>query len=277
MSCFDHADLTDVELLDRIATIVSRAAATIFAVDPASAAWRAKPDQSPVTEADERSNQIIMEQLSRLLPGLPIVSEESKPLPATLGRYFALVDPLDGTREFLAGRDEFTVNVALVRDGLPTLGVIAAPAQRTMWRGLVGYGAERLMLEPGQDMGKATQKVAISTRARPDAGLIATVSRSHFDRKTAKLMAHLPIVAQSPCGSSLKFCRVAEGQADIYPRLSPTREWDIAAGHAILAAAGGTVLSPDGERLSYGAVVSEFLVPAFVALGDPRSRSLLFN
>ena len=274
----DTVALTDIQLVDQLTTIVSRAAAGILAVDPATAARRTKPDLSPVSAADEAANAIIVEGLSCLLPGMPIVSEEAiEPRGAVpLRPCFALVDPLDGTREFLAGRNEFTVNVALVLDGVPAVGIIAAPALGLMWRGVTGRGAERLRLPPGAGAGETSEMVAIRTRRQPAHGLVAAISRSHFDARTAALIARLPISTQIACGSSIKFCRIAEARADIYPRLAPTHEWDVAAGHAIVLAAGGAVITPDGKSLAYGRSAEGFRVPAFIALGDPDMAKSIF-
>jgi 3'(2'), 5'-bisphosphate nucleotidase len=264
--------------MDELTTIVSRAAAAILAIDPATAARRTKSDLSPVSVADEASNREIIKGLSSLIPGMPIVSEESiGPSSAPLGPSFALVDPLDGTREFLAGRNEFTANIALVIDDTPAVGIIAAPALGLIWRGIVGRGAERLRLCPGAAADDADQIVAIRTRRRLAQGLIALVSRSHFDPVTAAMLARLPVKAQVACGSSIKFCQIAEGSADIYARLAPTHEWDIAAGHAIVTAAGGTVTTPEGKRLTYGRATEGFLVPAFLALGDPEIVNSTFH
>ena len=274
---FDLAALTSLQLVDELTTIVSRAAAAILAIDPATAERRTKSDLSPVSAADEASNREIIKGLSCVVPGMPIVSEESiGPSSATpLGPSFALVDPLDGTREFLAGRNEFTANIALVIGDTPAIGIIAAPALGLIWRGIVGRGAERLRLCPGAAANDADEIVAIRTRRRPAQGLIAAVSRSHFDAETAALLGRLPVKAQIASGSSIKFCQIAEGSADIYARLAPTHEWDIAAGHAIMSAAGGAVMTPEGKRLTYGRAAEGFRVPAFIALGDPEMANAM--
>lgn len=216
---------------------------------------------------------MILAGLARLLPGVSVVSEEASEAGATsqedIADSFVLVDPLDGTRELLAGRDEFTVNVAIVTGGRPRLGIVAAPAQGILWRGVAGLGAERLRLSPGAPANAARERVAIRTRQPPRTGLVAVVSRSHLDAETQSFLARLPIADRLACGSAVKFCQVAEGTADVYPRLSTTCEWDVAAGHAVLAAAGGTVLAPDGGPLGYGRPSRNFRVSAFVAWGDP--------
>jgi 3'(2'), 5'-bisphosphate nucleotidase len=259
----------DAGLIDGLTDLVSEAAAAILAIGPSALAIRNKADHSPVTAADEAANAAIAKGLLRLLPGMSVVSEETTPRPLLAGAAsFALVDPLDGTKEFIAGNGEYTVNVALVVDGEPAAGFIAAPVRGIVYRGVVGRGAERLALSPGARVGRATEVRAIRTRRRPTEGLVAAVSRSHLEPATEELLRRLPINTRLPGGSSLKFCYVADGTADIYPRLSPTSEWDIAAGHAIISAAGGVVTAPDGQALSYGHTDAQFRVPSFVAWGD---------
>ena len=262
----------DVELLDELADIVSRAAAAIVAIDRSKVAWRAKPDRSPVSAADEAANAIIVRDLSRLLPGVPIISEEGRASSLAQQSIFVLVDPLDGTREFLAGREEFTVNIAMIGEGKPRLGVIAAPALGLVWRGSVGHGAERLNLAVGATTQQASAIGRLRTRGWPAGGIIAMTSRSHCDARTDAFLMRLPIVARIPCGSSLKFARIAEGSADLYPRFGRTCEWDVAAGHAVLAAAGGVVTAPDGTELVYGRA-AEFHVAGFIAWGDPSAAN----
>jgi 3'(2'), 5'-bisphosphate nucleotidase len=182
---------------------------------------------------------------------------------------FFLIDPLDGTREFVAGRAEFTVNLALVTNGTPLLGIIGAPALGLIWRGLVGRGAERLVTAAG-----VTRAEPIHTRAFPQSGQpwVAAVSRSHSDASTQSFIDGKPGAVREVLGSSLKFARVAEGAVDIYPRLAPTHEWDIAAGHAIVTAAGGKVTDPTGVDLKFGKGAKNFIVPAFIAWGDPLAE-----
>ena len=264
-------------LIDHLTAIASQAAAAIQRVAPAAAARRMKADRSPVTEADEAAEALILDALARLMPGVPVVSEEAAGRGAhpPLGDCFILVDPLDGTREFLDGRDDFTVNIAVVTDGVPAVGIVAAPAHGRIWRGATGRGGERLDLAPGAAPAAARNVTPLRPRRRPPGGLVATVSRSHLDPRTAAFVAGLPQAGQMVCGSSLKFCRLAEGSADVYPRLAPTREWDIAAGHAVLAASGGTVTAPDGSPLAYGRTAEDFRVPGFVAWADPIAAAAL--
>jgi len=268
-------DLTgaDGRLLDELTTIVSAAAAAILAARAGSLDTRTKADRSPVTVCDEAAEAAILAGLARALPGVAVVSEEaaSSAPPESFPETFILVDPLDGTRELIAGRDEFTVNVAIVRGGRPRLGIVAAPAQGVLWRGSEGHGAERLQLPPGAPASAARERSAIHTRPAPRAGLVAVVSRSHLDADTEAFLARLPIAGRLTSGSAVKFCQVAEGAADVYPRLSTTCEWDVAAGHAVLTAAGGVLTAPGGAALSYGQIARNFRVPAFVAWGDPAA------
>ena len=260
--------------LDALTDIVALAAAATLATPFAAVASRIKTDLTPVTAADELSEAIILEGLGRVLPGVPVIAEESvgHTQPVRLDPSFVLVDPLDGTREFLAGRDEFTVNVAIVTNGVPIAGIIAAPARGLLWRGIVGGVAERLHLRLGTEQSgshaKAYGRMPIHTRSAPGRLTVAT-SRSHLDEATENFLARLPSANRYPCGSSVKFCYLAQGEADVYPRLSPTREWDVAAGYAILVAAGGAVINPQRGQLQFGRMAEKFLVPGFIALGDP--------
>ena len=261
--------------LDALTDIVARAAAVTLATSFSSVAHRIKTDLTPVTAADEASEALIVAGLAELLPGVPVIAEEeaaAQRLPASIEPSFIIVDPLDGTREFLAGRDEFTVNVGIVTNGVPIAGLIAAPARGLLWRGIVGGTAERMNLRIGAGQSgsraKAYGRTPIHTRPAPGRLTVAT-SRSHLDENTEDFLARLPLAKRYLCGSSVKFCYLAQGEADIYPRLSPTREWDLAAGCAILAAAGGAVIRPQGGPLAFGRMAEKFLVPGFIAVGDP--------
>jgi 3'(2'), 5'-bisphosphate nucleotidase len=258
------------DLMDELTRIAEQAARAIlgFATD---AGLRSKADGSPVTAADEAAEAIIRDGLERLAPAVPIISEEhaarEKPKPITGGSYF-LVDPLDGTREFIAGRDEYTINIALMTDGAPLFGIICAPALGDLWRGIVGRGAERISLAH-----RSEAPTPVHTRPRPKGEAIVMVSRSHLEARTKSYVDGLPGAKLVQSGSSIKFCRLAEGSADLYPRLAPTHDWDIAAGHAILEAAGGSVTAPDGAPLVYG--TNDLLIPAFLAWGDPARTVLI--
>lgn len=251
-------------LLDDLTAIVARACAKIRAVSPADLIPRLKPDQSPVTAADEESEAAILQGMARLMPNVPVLSEESADARHTFDGSFVIVDPLDGTREFLAGRDEFTVNLALVTQGSPIAGIIAAPKRGQVWRGVSGVKAERLrLLEDSAD-----QPEAIRTRAWRHQGPVAVVSRSHFDPVTDAFLASLGSITRNASGSAIKFCRVADGTADVYPRLATTCEWDVAAGHALVVSAGGAVTDAQRKPLVYGRSSENFRIPAFIAWGD---------
>jgi 3'(2'), 5'-bisphosphate nucleotidase len=267
--------VSDENLLDALTATVSNAAATILAVGRAARAPRANADRAPVTQADVAAETAILEGLARAVPGVPVVSEEAiagGEVP-DLGTQFFLVDPIDGTRELIDGRPEYAVNVALVVDGVPIIGVIAAPALGLVWRGMVGHGAERLKLAPGAQPKQASERVAIRTRPFAGSGAVAAVSRSHRDAVTDAFLARLPIEKQIVCGSAIKFCRVAEGAADVYPRLAPTSDWDVAAGAVVLAAAGGMVMTPQGAALGLAGPKQGFRIPGFVAWGDKRAAA----
>jgi 3'(2'), 5'-bisphosphate nucleotidase len=253
-------------LMAELTAIVARACTAILAVAPGSG-HKLKADQSPVTAADEASEAEILEGLSRLLPGVPVVSEEMSERSAApkLDGSFVLVDPLDGTREFIAGRDEFTVNVAVVTGGAPLAGIVAAPKRQILWRGVVGQGAERARIRAGG----ADQAEPIQARRWPAQTGVAVVSRSHLDPATEAFVARLGPVARDESGSAVKFCRIAEGLADVYPRLGTTCEWDVAAGHAVVTASGGIVTNRQGAALKFGNVAGNFRIPAFIAWGDP--------
>jgi 3'(2'), 5'-bisphosphate nucleotidase len=253
-------------LLEPLTELVLRAGAAIMAI-PRDAKVTQKPDGSPVTPADLAADRVIAEGLAKIAPHVPVLSEEccSNGRP-TSGSFF-VVDPLDGTKEYIAGRDEFTVNLALVCDGLPVLGIVGAPAQGIAWRGAVGHGAERLTVAVDRISFSASQ---IRTRPLPQPGepWIATVSRSHLDAATVAFIDARPGAVHATLGSSLKFCWIAEGKADIYPRLASICEWDIAAGAALVIAAGGKVTDRTGAPLRFDEPRPNFIVPEFIAWGD---------
>lgn len=262
-------------LVEALTIVVSRAGRAILDIAKGSLTVRHKEDHSPVTAADEAAQDVILSGLAQLMPGVPVVSEESpdRPSAKALTPLFALVDPLDGTREFIAGRDEYTVNLALIENGEPLLGLVFLPARAVLYCGFSDVLAERLELAAGDPPARARAITTIRARPRPASGLIAAVSRSHGDEATEALLGKLPVATRLASGSSLKFGLLAEGKADVYPRLAPTHEWDIAAGHAVLAAAGGTVLRRDGTPLTYGHADAGFVVPGFIAWGDPTAAS----
>ena len=259
-------------LMEPLTKLAVQAGAAVLAVNRSTMALDKKIDGSVVSDADTLADAIISEGLTKLAPDIPVLSEERTHLAARPYRdSFFLIDPLDGTREFVSGTDEFTVNIALVTHGEPVLGIVAAPALGIVWRGLVGFGAERLLVTKGAAVYGAPQP--IRTRAHPGASApwIVAVSRSHGDPHTEAFITKRPGAIQQALGSSIKFCRVAEGGADIYPRLSPTSEWDVAAGHAIVTAAGGLVTDGRGQPLRFGEAREGFLVQDFIAWGDPQA------
>src|SRR5271169_5104440 len=256
-------------LMEPLTELVALAGAAILAVNRDAMRVDGKIDGSPVTEADLAADRIINEGLARLAEGIPTLSEERVDLaePPYEGSFF-LIDPLDGTKEFVAGRSEFTVNLALVTRGAPLLGIIGAPALGLIWRGLVGRGAERLVTGKGPPRAEP-----IHTRAFPQAGQpwIVAVSRSHGDARTDAFIDARPGAVREMLGSAVKFAKVAEGTVDIYPRLAPTHEWDVAAGHAIVTAAGGKITDARGAELQFGKGAKDFIVPGFIAWGDPSA------
>jgi len=230
---------------------------------------RHKPDHSPVCDADEYAEAIILAGLAKQLPQLPVLAEEAaahghKPL---CGGTFILVDPVDGTREFLNHNGEFTINIGLILGSVPCAGVVYAPALNRLW--MSGEKAFSIAISPGMDLPPVEARTEIHVRHPPETGWTALASRSHADPATDAFLATLPIKERRTAGSSLKFCAVAEGEADIYPRFGNTMEWDTAAGDAILRAAGGVVLSDAGSPLLYGKAETQFKNGPFIAWGDP--------
>ena len=260
----------DVEaLIDPVVAIVRDAAVAILRIyATANIEATKKSDSSPLTQADLVSHELIIQGLSALTPGVPVLSEEASTIAyAERHRWpeFWLVDPLDGTKEFVARNGEFTVNVALIAGHDPVLGVVGVPARDDVYAGAPGHGATRMH-------GTGTPR-GIETR-RPAAKPIRVVgSRSHQDAALGTMLAKLGPHELVVVGSALKFCILAEGGADFYPRLGPTSEWDTAAAHAVLVAAGGDVVSLDGRPLKYNARES-LLNPSFVAYGDPSHNWL---
>ncbi|HTY93515.1 MAG TPA: 3'(2'),5'-bisphosphate nucleotidase CysQ, partial [Steroidobacteraceae bacterium] len=221
---------------------------------------------SPVTAADQLAEEIILRHLAAHAPGIPVVAEEQVAagvVPVVSGEFF-LVDPLDGTKEFVHRRGDFTVNIALIRDAAPVLGVVYAPATGQLFVGHVGgAGAARATLDPRAPVAAALTPIRV--RTPPDAGVTVVASRSHRTPQTDAYLAAYRVTDLVSVGSSLKFCLVAAADADLYPRLGPTMEWDTAAGQAVLVAAGGRVLGPDAQPLRYGK--PQFRNPWFVASG----------
>jgi 3'(2'), 5'-bisphosphate nucleotidase len=239
------------QLARRFGLIAVRAGNAIMKARAEGHDTQYKSDGSPVTAADLAADEIIRRALQQHVPDVAVVTEEScAGLPAIDAERFILVDPLDGTREFVKGSDEFTVTIALIASGNPVAGAVYAPALRRLYLG--GTSAHRLDLASDHvdpDFGKLR---SIGVKPPPSAGLRVVVSRSHLDPRTRQWIERKRVAKLRPEGSSLKFCAVAEGEADVYPRLGPTMEWDTAAGHAVLLAAGGRVTDPDGQPVLYG-------------------------
>ncbi|MGL3111228.1 3'(2'),5'-bisphosphate nucleotidase CysQ [Bradyrhizobium sp. BR 1432] len=258
-------------LMEPLTALVVKAGEAILAVNRTAMRVDGKQDGSPVTEADLAADRIIAEGLAQLAADVPTLSEERSQLASPPFREsFFLIDPLDGTKEFVAGRDEFTVNLALVTEGVPLLGIVSAPALGLLWRGVVGRGAERVSFD-GATIGAAEP---IHTRKLPAPGepWIAAVSRSHGDPKSEAFIDGRPNAVRRTVGSAVKFGRIAEGSADIYPRFGPTSEWDVGAGSAVVTAAGGRVTDGQGGELRFGQRSdSGFIIPEFVAWGDPQA------
>ena len=221
-----------------------------------------KGDDSPLTQADMASHHVIVDGLRALAPDIPVLSEEDAGIAWETrrgwGRHW-LVDPLDGTREFVKKNGEFTVNIALVEDGRPVLGVVYAPVFDYLLHAARGEGA---WLRQGD------QDIALQTRRPATAPLRVAASRSHLDERTAAALERMGDTERHGLGSSLKFCRIAEGRIDVSPRFGPTSEWDTAAAQCVLEEAGGVVLRLDGAPLDYG-LKENILNPYFIALGDP--------
>lgn len=261
----------DRDLLDGLARAALAGGREVLAVYATDFAVDAKGDASPVTEADRRAEAVILDELARLLPGVPVVAEEAASdgkLPADLGRVFVLVDPLDGTKEFVSRNGEFTVNIGIIEDGVPVAGAVLVPAQGRLYVGGRGIGAFTAPV----DNGVAGAWTPIRVRTAGADGLAVMASRSHAGPETEALLARLAVASRISAGSSLKFCRIAEGAADFYPRLGRTMEWDTAASDAVLRAAGGSVVTLDGRPLAYGkrlqAHDTDFANPWFMACGE---------
>ena len=253
------------------AEIAIEAAVAVMAVYAGDIKARHKLDGSPVCDADEAAEAIILKRLAMRLPDLPVLAEEaaSRGETTVLQAAFILVDPVDGTREFLSRNGEFTVNIGLIVDAAPVAGVVYAPALEHLWIG--GAAASTCTIAPGAPLPPLEKRRRIHARPAPEQGLTALVSRSHANPATEAFLAKLPVIERIEAGSSLKFCKVAEGLADVYPRFGPTMEWDTAAGDAVLRAAGGLVFDAAGRPLRYGKTEAEFRNGPFVAWGDPKA------
>lgn len=251
----------------------ARAGAAILRHFRSDVAVERKGDDSPVTAADHDAEALILAALADCAPGVPVLSEEAAAEglgPDDLGHSFFLVDPLDGTREFLSGREDFTVNIALVEGGRPRFGLLYAPARSRAYLTLAEGQAVELWLEAsegGATLNDCASMPCLARKPGPE-GLVAVASRSHLDSETERFLSTLRLAGVTQAGSALKFGLLATGAADVYPRFGPTMEWDTAAGHAVLVAAGGCVLDARGGPLAYGKKESGYRNPGFIAWGQ---------
>ncbi len=238
------------DVAEALLPVAMAAGAAILKVRRQGAKVEWKADSSPVTEADRAAEAVISAALGKIAPGVPVIAEEAAyegRVPET-GSEFFLVDPLDGTKEFVRGGNDFTVNIGFIRDGAPALGVILLPETGKLFWGVVGAGAWRAVVVAGV----VTERQPISVRPAPDGGIAVVASRSHRTPETDAYINRYDVEKLVSAGSSMKFCAVASGKADLYPRMGTTMQWDTAAGDAILRAAGGTVVTLDGRPLTYG-------------------------
>ncbi|MBO6796529.1 3'(2'),5'-bisphosphate nucleotidase CysQ [Maricaulis sp.] len=244
--------------------LCSEAAIPVMEIYASDFEVRYKGDNSPVSAADEAAEEVILAGLKSLLPGVPVIAEESysRQEADDVGARFLLVDPVDGTREFIKRNGEFTINIALVENGVPRAGAVYAPAIKRLFIG--GDTAQAFSLDAGEVIDPAAGE-RLGGRDRAADGLTAVMSRSHQDDQTLDFLKELAVMKTVNAGSSLKFCLLAEGKADVYPRFGPTKEWDVAAGHAVLRAAGGDMTQPCGQAFPYGKQEDEYLNGAFVA------------
>lgn len=255
---------------EALAAIALEAGVVIMEVYHSDMDVETKSDDSPVTIADQRAEAIILERLAALDPDLPVLAEEAVAaghIPE-VGERFALVDPLDGTKEFIRKGQDFTVNIGIIEHGVPVMGVVYAPATGRLFIADGPGSAWQGEAAPGGEVPAATNRTPMHIRKAPSGGLAAVASKSHRTPETDAFLEKFPIGDLVGAGSSLKFCLVAAGEADIYPRLGRTMEWDTAAGHAIARAAGGRVLTMDGKDLAYGKVERGYDNPHFVVYGD---------
>ena len=249
-----------MQSLIELAVLAGSEILTIYATDFSA---NAKGDLTPVTEADEAAEKIILAGLKKIDAAIPVISEEAASagiIPEVSAKFF-LVDPLDGTKEFISKNGEFTVNIALVENGAPVAGVVYAPALKRIFWGEAGKGAAQGVI--AGDI--ATGWKSLGVRGLPHDGAIVVASRSHRDQATEDYLKTVKVKSLCSAGSSLKFCLVAAAEADLYPRFGRTMEWDTAAGHAVLAAAGGKVVTVEGPALTYGKRQRGYDNPGFIA------------
>ena len=259
--------LTPPPHISRLLDLAREAGQAIMKIYASDFKVERKGDSSPVTLADETAEKLILAGLAASWPAIPVIAEESVSagrIPDIAGHEFFLVDPLDGTREFIARNGEFTVNIARIVDCKPQQGVIFAPALGKYWWGDCAVAAGAATLPADQTLA-AVSWHPCTVRKLPSDGAVVVASRSHRDAETNAYLDTVAVKSIAGAGSSLKFCLVAAGEADLYPRFGRTMEWDTAAGHAILSAAGGKVVTTDGNPLAYGKAAAGFANPAFIA------------
>ena len=255
---------------DTLADIALKAGALIMDVYATDFDVTNKDDASPVTQADEKAEALILKALAEADPDLPVIAEEAVAaghIPEH-GARFALVDPLDGTKEFVSRNGEFTVNIAIIEHDRPVMGVVFAPALQRLFVAESPAYAWQAEAEPGADVPPETARTKLTIRRVPDAGITAIASKSHRSPETDRFLEGFDIAEIISAGSSLKFCRIAAGEADLYPRHGRTMEWDTAAGHAVASAAGAAILCEDGSPLTYGKTTRGYDNPFFIVYGD---------
>ncbi|MEM7620093.1 MAG: 3'(2'),5'-bisphosphate nucleotidase CysQ [Pseudomonadota bacterium] len=259
-------------LSDQLTKTAYKAGQTILDIYQEDIKVEIKADNSPVTLADKEAENIILKDLKAIAPDIPVIAEEAAQdgnLPDTSGKTFFLVDPLDGTKEFIKKTGQFTVNIGLIENGIPVFGLIYAPALQQLYLTPDKDQAAMATLDCQNTTFQVTEHQTITTRAKDEDGLIVATSRSHMDTKTSDFLKNYKIKQNIAAGSSLKFCLLAKGEADLYPRFGRTMEWDTAAGHAILSAAGGCVISEDGSAMKYGKRDQSYANPGFIAWSLP--------
>lgn len=274
----NEPDIDSQSLAEALAGLAVRAGAVIMNVYESDFAVTQKSDESPVTAADEGAEKLILAGLHALAPAIPVISEEAAAqgyIPA-VGRRFFLVDPLDGTKEFINRNGEFTVNIALIENGVPVIGVVYAPALNRLFYGYGKNNAFEVKVAPNNaddSVIKNAKPKKITARLAQSDGLVVVASRSHRDSQTDDYLKSFNVKEFKSAGSSLKFCLLATGEADFYPRLGRTMEWDTAAGHAVLTAAGGEVTTLAGAPFIYGKVRDGFANAFFIATGATGAKA----
>lgn len=261
------------EMAHALSLVAHQAGQVIMTYYGANPQIQLKGDASPVTAADQKGEEIILEGLKAIAPDIPVIAEEAVSaghIPQ-IGNRFFLVDPLDGTKEFINNRTEFTVNIALIENGQPSFGVVYAPAMAQLFVTAQIDKALEIHLDPAAGILSKidfSQARELHCRRPAPEGYVVVASRSHMDRETEDFLKSYAVLAQKSAGSSVKFCLLAQAEADLYPRFGRTMEWDIAAGHAVLQAAGGAVTKSDGTPFPYGKTDEGYANPPFIAWGQ---------